>query len=235
MPAELLINARVRTNHGLLHFQLEVDRGPIALVGPNGAGKTTLLRLLAGALPSATGEVQHRGKTLQGAHTFLAPEQRGAGYLPQSCGLFPHLTARDNVAYGLSALGRAQAGQRADELLSTLQIAHLAQRYPRRLSGGEQQRVALARAVASSPQLLLLDEPTAALDVTARAAARAWLAPLISSPKRTTVLVTHDVRDLVAWSPTVVLIDHGAVQAQGSVEALRRSEHPFLRELLAPL
>lgn len=235
MPADLQVNAQVRTDAGVLHFQLEVPHGPIALVGPNGAGKTTLLRLLAGALPHATGEVHVRGETLQAPGVFRPPEQRRAGYLPQSCGLFPHLSARDNVAYGLSGLGRAAATERADALLDELQLRHLSQRFPRRLSGGEQQRVALARAVATSPALLLLDEPTAALDVTARAATRAWLAPHLTRDGCTAVVVTHDVRDLVAWGPTVVLIDDGAVQAQGPLSALRSHEHPFLRELLSPL
>jgi molybdate transport system ATP-binding protein len=230
------IDVRARLDAFGLDAQL-VARGPIALVGPNGAGKTTLLRVLAGAVRPTAGALRVGGRTLVdvGRGVFEPPEARGVGYLPQGSCLFGHLSAADNVAYGLRRLGRAARRDRARELLGHLGVAHLADRRARALSGGERQRVALARALAPEPRILLLDEPTAALDLPFRREVRALLSGALRAPDRAAVVVTHDPRDLLAWDPTVVLLDRGRVAAQGSVAELRDVDHPFLSELLAPL
>lgn len=232
MPAELALDLRLRLGALSLDVQLDIARGPVALVGPNGAGKTSLLRLLAGGLQPDQGRAVVRGRTLvdAAAGTCLPPEARRVGYLPQHCGLFPHLSVQDNVAYGIRAGDRRQ---QARALLDGLGVGHLARRWPRGLSGGEAQRVALARALGTAPELLLLDEPTAALDVLVRREVRGILHRHLHDPARCAVVVTHDLRDLLAWQPTVVLMEQGRVSAVGSVAQLQGLGHPFLDELLA--
>jgi ABC-type sulfate/molybdate transport systems ATPase subunit len=232
VPADLLIDARLTAGDFRLDVTIEVARGPLVLVGPNGAGKTTLLRALAGGPIAVDGRIVVGGQEW----TDLPPEARQVGYLPQGSALFPHLSALDNVAFGAPGRRRADRRAAAQAMLDDLGAGHLARRRPLRLSGGEQQRIALARALARRPALLLLDEPTAALDVTARREIRDLLAVRLREAPCCGVVVSHDLRDLLAWSPTVALLDGGRVQDIGTIEALSaRSEHPFLQELLAPL
>ena len=237
MAPDLDIDIEGQAGGFSLAVRLFVERGPVALVGPNGAGKTTLLRVLAGGLTQAKGRVLVRGRTLMdtATGTWLPPEARRIGYLPQSYGLFAHLSAVDNVGYGIRGLkGRARK-DRAQALLAEFGVAHLSHQHPWKLSGGEQQRVALARALATSPELLLLDEPTAAIDVAVRPQMRYVLNRQFRQPSLCAVVVTHDLRDLMAWSPTIVLLEQGRVVEQGSISELRaRSRHPFLMELLSP-
>lgn len=209
-----------------LDVKLRVERGPVALVGPNGAGKSTVLRALAGAV-KGRGSLRVRGREL----ADQPPERRRVGYMPQGSGLFEHLSVLGNVGYGIAAEHRRE---RALEGLAAAGVAHLAERRPKRLSGGERQRVALARALAAEPELLLLDEATSALDVTVRPAIRALLEPSLHRRDLCALLVTHDLRDLLAWRPTVALMEAGRVIEQGTVEELKSSPHPFLRELLSP-
>lgn len=235
MPADLRIDARLHAGDFALDVQLEVEQGPVVLVGPNGAGKTTLLRALAGGDIPIDGRIEVCGQPWVDGRTRVPPEERRVGYLPQGYGLFPHLTAVDNVAYGVRG-GKRGRREVARRLLEELGIAHLASRRPHRLSGGEQQRLALARALARQPRLLLLDEPTAALDVAVRRDIRALLAAHLRAPERCAVVVTHDLRDLMAWEPVVALLDQGRVADVGPLHALAaRTDHPFLGELFAPL
>jgi len=218
-----------------LDLSLELGGGPVALVGPNGAGKTALLRLLAGAHRPDRGRIVADGRVLVDteAGIWTPPEARRVGYLPQGSALFGHLRVVDNVAYGLSGPDRRD---RAREALSDHGLGHLADRRPRRLSGGEAQRVALVRALITEPRILLLDEPTAALDVAVRRHTRAALAPVLADPSRLAVVVTHDVRDLIAWSPQLVALEDGCVVARGELADLAAAPPtPFLAELLEPL
>lgn len=236
MSPELDVDVRAGVGAFALDLRLRIERGPVALVGPNGAGKTSLLRLLAGGLPVREGRIAVRGRTLVDTARGLAtpPEGRRVGYLPQGSGLFMHLSALENAAYGVRGASRSARRAHAQGLLAALGVGHLAHRRPRGLSGGEQQRVALARALGPGPELLLLDEPTAALDVSVRRQTRELLRAHLHDPARCAVVVTHDLRDLLAWQPTVVLLDGGRVVEQGDVAALRaRTRHPFLAELLS--
>ncbi|MDP6933282.1 MAG: ATP-binding cassette domain-containing protein [Myxococcota bacterium] len=237
MSGALEVRVRARVGTFMLDVHLDLPRGPVAIIGPNGSGKSTLLRILAGAIEPEAGVVRV-GETVlvdTGRGLCLPPEDRQVGYLPQGCGLFGHRTAVDNVAYGLYRLPRAQRRERGREMLETLGIAGVAARRPATLSGGERQRVALARALVTSPRLLLLDEPTSGLDVQVRRDTRAMLNEHLVDPGRTAVVVTHDLRDLLAWDPTVVFLDGGRVAARGSLEELRGDDHPFLTEFLSPL
>ena len=206
-----------------LDVDLLGDDTPVALVGSNGSGKTTLLRTIAGAHRPAAGQIRLGDQLLfdSDSGVDLAPEQRQVGYVPQGYALFPQLSVLDNVAFGW--LGRASRIARRDaaaELLEQLECAHLAQRNPGALSGGEQQRVALARALITEPRILLLDEPLAALDAPARRTMRAYLARHLARRGGPAMVVTHDVRDVLALDAKVFVLDSGRVIQHGSAESL---------------
>ena len=186
-----------------LELTLDVGRETVALVGPSGAGKTTVLRAVAGLRRPARGRIECDGEVWfdGAAGVDVRPEERPVGFVFQEYALFPHLSVEQNVAFGG---GRA----RTAELLERLGIAHLARARPRELSGGERQRVALARALAREPRVLLLDEPTAALDAHTRAGVRAELEQLLRELDLPTLLVTHDFEDAAALADRVgVLVD----------------------------
>lgn len=238
MSIGLQLNLRACVGEFELDVSLSVPKGPVALIGPNGSGKTTLLRALAGAVVPDAGRLVVGERVLVDvdAQVVVPPEDRGVGYLPQGYGLFEHLSVQDNVAYGLYRLSTEERAARARDLLAAMGAEKLLQVRPGTLSGGQKQRVALARALAIDPGLLLLDEPTAALDVSVRQETRELLANQFVQPDRLAVVVTHDVRDLLAWDPVVVFLEEGRVVAQGSVEALsQQTEHPFLVEFFSPL
>jgi molybdate transport system ATP-binding protein len=211
---------------------------PVALVGPNGAGKTSILRLILGAVRPARGSI-----TLGGTALFdgdrgidLSIERRQLGYVPQAYALFPHLDVAANVAYGLSHLPAGERRRRARAALEDLAVAHLAERRPRELSGGEAQRVALARALARGPRALLLDEPLAALDVGVRREVRQVLGRDLARLALPTVLVTHDIADAAALAGSVVVVEAGKVVQQGTLAELgARPATPFVEELTWPL
>jgi molybdopterin-binding protein len=178
----------------------------VAVVGPNGAGKSTLLRAMAGLQP-ATGRLELGGRDV----LQLPTRARGIGWLPQDRLLFDHLSALDNAAYGLRAKGirRSAARRTALSWLDRLGVADLAERRPAGLSGGQAARVALARALAPEPDLLLLDEPMAALDATTRDDVRRLLRATLSAGTAPALVVTHDVVDVVTLADRVVVLEAG--------------------------
>lgn len=204
----------------------------VAVVGPNGSGKTTLLRSLAGLQPLTSGRVVLGDRTWDDAAggVRLCAQDRQVGMVLQDVLLFPHLTARDNVAFGLRArgAGRAEARRRADGWLERIGVAGLADRRPHELSGGQAQRVAIARTLATEPQLLLLDEPLAALDVGAAMALRLELVRHLAGYGGITLLVTHDAIDALTLANRVVVLDEGRVVQEGTptdVATLPRTAH----------
>jgi molybdate transport system ATP-binding protein len=208
-------------------FRLDLDLGvpagsATAVVGPNGAGKSTLLRALAGLVPLTAGRIALDGRTLEeagdGRATRIPVEHRGIGVVFQDHLLFPHLSALANVAFGPRAHGasRADAEGRARALLDRLGIAHLADRRPAALSGGQSQRIALARALVLEPPLLLLDEPMAALDAGTRLDVRDLLAEELRRFGGAAVLVTHDPVDALALADRIVVLEDGRVVQEGA-------------------
>jgi molybdate transport system ATP-binding protein len=224
----------------LLQVSLEVGAEPLAVVGPNGSGKSSLLRAILGLLRLDRGYVALGEDVLfDGDLAIDRPtEERHLAYLPQDFGLFPHLTAVENVAFALACgaepTSRKQRRQQAMAWLDRFGIGGLAEQYPPQLSGGERQRIALARAMASSPRAILLDEPTASLDVEARVEVRAFLAGCIRSLGLPTVLVTHDVMDVEALAGRVAVLEGGRVASCGPLSDIRETPPtPFASRLFS--
>ncbi|MCI2240493.1 ABC transporter ATP-binding protein [Kineococcus sp. TRM81007] len=224
-----------------LAVDLDVPPGEVlAVLGPNGAGKSTLLDLLAGLLRPTAGRIALDGRVLTaagatGREVLVPAHRRGVALLAQDPLLLPHLSAADNVAFGPRSTGasRREARERAARWLDAVGAGHLAARRPRRLSGGQAQRVAIARALATRPRLLLLDEPMAALDVTAAPEVRRVLREVLRGgqhPERPggVVLVTHDLLDVLALADRVAVLQDGRVAERGDVhEVLTRPRSAF--------
>ncbi|MEP6622912.1 MAG: ABC transporter ATP-binding protein [Acidimicrobiia bacterium] len=190
----------------------------VAVIGPNGAGKTTALRALAGLAPIDNGYIRLDGETLDdGGAINVPPERRSVAVVFQDYLLFPHLTALDNVAFGLRSrgVGRNEARRAARSALERVGLDTVADARPRTLSGGQRQRVALARALATEPALLLLDEPLAALDQSARGAVRRELRQQLSAVTGVRILVTHDPFDAAALADRLVIVESGRVVQTG--------------------
>lgn len=231
-PSILAVDLSARRGSFEVAAAFEVAAGrPLALVGPNGAGKTTVLNVLAGHADLERGSIRLGSREL----ASLAPEARRVGVVFQDFLLFPHLTVVDNVAYGLRMRGTRRAAARAAALpwLERFELAGLKSRYPHELSGGQAQRVAVARALAAEPEVLLLDEPMAALDVEIRDELRAELAGYLRDFAGPTVIVTHSAADVVALAADVVVLERGAVTQRGTWEALRAAPAtPYVARLV---
>ena len=215
-----------------LDVEIEVAAQTVlALLGPNGAGKSTALRVIAGLLPASAGHVRVGDETWEDHATGvrLATEERSLGVVFQDYLLFPTMTARDNVAFGLRAKGidKTTARERADAWLTRVGLHDEAGRRPAQLSGGQAQRVALARALATTPDLLLLDEPLAALDAGTRMNVRGDLRHHLADFQGATVLVTHDPLDALILADQVAVIENGAVVQTGTPQEITR--HPRTR------
>lgn len=217
----------VRRGDFELDLRLDVAAGEtVAVVGPNGAGKTTLLGVLAGLIPLDAGCVALDGDVLEDTARFVEPEHRPIGVVFQDYLLFDHLSAADNVAFGLRCQGvkRAEARQRATDWLTHVGLADHADAGPRELSGGQSQRVALARAMVLAPRLLLLDEPLAALDATTRANTRRDLRRLLGDFGGVAVVVTHDPVEAAALGDRLVVVEDGRIVQSGTLAEI--SAHP---------
>jgi molybdate transport system ATP-binding protein len=203
-------------------FELDVaftmHNGLMVLFGPSGSGKSLTLQVIAGMVEPDAGYICLDGRPVFDSRRRLnvSPQQRRVGYVPQHYALFPHLTVAQNIGFGLTRLTRAARQQRIAELVDLFGLQDLVRQRPRQLSGGQQQRVALARAMAVQPQLLLLDEPFAALDMSLRSALRQELMQVQKRSGITLLMVTHDLDDVYALGQQVIVYDGGRVIQQGS-------------------
>jgi putative spermidine/putrescine transport system ATP-binding protein len=192
-------------------LSLRVDKGEfVSLLGPSGCGKTTTLQMIAGFVEPSSGSINLGGRDL----TKIKRAARGLGIVFQSYALFPHMTAAENVAFGLQMRGVARADQvkRVDEALALVGLSGLSDRHPRRMSGGQQQRVALARALVIKPDVLLLDEPLSNLDAKLREEMQVELRQIQRSVGTTTILVTHDQGEAMALSDRIVVMNSGRIE-----------------------
>lgn len=216
----------------LKQINLDVKQGEfICFLGPSGCGKTTLLRAIAGLDPQTSGTISMRGVDVSAA----PPSARDFGIVFQSYALFPNLTIADNVGYGLVNLKkpRFEIKARIDEMLSLVGLADQGSKYPVQLSGGQQQRVALARALATSPGLLLLDEPLSALDAQVRLRLREEIRHLQRRLGVTTIMVTHDQEEALSMAERIVVMNHGVIEQVGTPEEIyNRPKTTFVAEFV---
>jgi len=182
------------------------------LLGPSGCGKTTLLRVIAGFQPITNGAITLNNRTLSADGTSLSPEQRSVGMIFQDYALFPHLTVRQNIEFGIDKLPVAERMQRCDDLLTLIRLSHLSERYPFELSGGQQQRVAVARALAPQPDMLLMDEPFSSLDVELRKSLALDIRRILKERNISALMVTHDQEEAFAIADKVGVLQHGLLQ-----------------------
>jgi iron(III) transport system ATP-binding protein len=200
-------------------IDLAVEKGEfLCLLGPSGCGKTTTLRMIAGFLEPDGGEIRVGGRAVSAKGSVVPPERRNMGMIFQSYAVWPHMTVRDNVAYGLKMkkVEAAQARERTDAMLKATKLFELAARYPSELSGGQQQRVALARALAPSPDILLLDEPLSNLDANLRGEMRFEIRRLHDQFRNTSIYVTHDQVEAMTMADRIVVMNAGRIEQIGT-------------------
>jgi len=209
-------------------LSLSVREGEIlTLLGPSGCGKTTTLRLIAGLERPNGGSIRLRGEEVAGAGVHVAPEERGVGVVFQEFALFPHLSAAENVAFGLDDWSADEREARVEELLDLVGLAEQADSHPDELSGGQQQRVALARSLAPEPEILLLDEPFSNLDVDLRVQMREEVRRILKATGVTAVSVTHDQEEALSISDRVAVMSDGQLEQVGDPETV--FQHPESR------
>lgn len=209
-----------------------VEKGKlVALLGPSGSGKTTLLRMIAGLENPNSGDIYIDGKRVND----IQASKRGIGFVFQSYALFRYMTVYDNVAFGLKLkkMPEEQIRERVMELLELTGLAGMEKRYPNQLSGGQRQRVAFARALAPNPQVLLLDEPFAAIDAKVRTELRTWLKEMVQKLGITSIFVTHDQDEAVEVADEIIITNHGVVEQMGTPLEIYKSPHtPFVAQFI---
>lgn len=189
-----------------------------ALLGPSGCGKTTTLRLISGFERLDRGEVKLDGKTLSSENIQIAPQKRGIGFVFQDYALFPHMSALDNVAFGLTDLPKYKRRVFAEEVLCRTGMGDYKHRNPAELSGGQQQRVALARAIAPEPKLVLLDEPFSNLDAMLRDTTRKEVRSILKKAGMSAILVTHDQEEALSFADRIAVMNDGKIEQIGTPE-----------------
>src|SRR5215216_3137921 len=217
------------------NISLDIAEGEfVCFLGPSGCGKTTLQRAIAGLDPQTSGTIHQKGRDV----SALPPAKRDFGIVFQSYALFPNLTVTDNVGYGLVSrrLNRAQVVSRVDELLVLVGLPDSGPKYPAQLSGGQQQRIALARALATSPGLLLLDEPLSALDALERVRLRQEIRSLQRKLGVTTVMVTHDQEEALSVADRIVVMNQGVIEQVGTpMQVYRDPTSPFVADFVGKI
>ncbi|MDZ5812027.1 ABC transporter ATP-binding protein [Halorubrum sp. AD140] len=213
---------------------LDVEPGELlTFLGPSGCGKTTTLRTIAGLEEPTEGRVVLGDETVAGAGAFVPPEERDVGIVFQNFALFPHLTVRENIAFGLSDADEETVRERVDELLELVEMTDHGEKTPDQLSGGQKQRVALARSLAPEPEVLLLDEPFSNLDVRLRVEMREEVRRILKAAGVTAVSVTHDQEEALSISDRVAVMNDGRIEQVGRPETVfERPESKFVASFL---
>ncbi len=232
----VVLDTFLDTFHLDLTFSAEVGRTTV-LLGESGAGKSSVLHHIAGLSHPERGRISLDGVTYfdRDRRLIVPPQERPFGYVFQDYTLFPHLNVFENVAFGLRAqhLPRALTARRVGEALEQVHLMGFDRRLPSQLSGGQQQRVAIARALALQPQLLLLDEPLAALDVQTRREVRQQLYCLLTEIHLTTVMVTHHYLEALLFGHSILVLDHGHIIQQGNHHMLlQQPRSSYVAELV---
>ncbi len=204
------------------NISFTIEKGKlVALLGPSGSGKTTILRMIAGLETPDSGNIVIDGQVVN----EIPASRRGIGFVFQNYALFRYMTVYDNIAMGLKVkkIPKAQIKERVDSLLELVSLKGMENRYPNQLSGGQRQRVAFARALAPNPQLLLLDEPFAAIDAKVRQELRSWLKEMIGKLGITSIFVTHDQDEAIEVADEIILTNQGHIEQIGTPEEIYRN------------
>ncbi|NMO96126.1 sulfate/molybdate ABC transporter ATP-binding protein [Paenibacillus lemnae] len=214
--------------HAVKDVSFDIEKGHlIGLLGPSGGGKTSILRMLAGLESPDSGEIAFHGQVVND----IPPQERGIGFVFQNYALFKHMTVFDNIAFGLKVkkAPKSKIKERVMELVELTGLKGFEKRYPHQLSGGQRQRVAFARALAPEPQLLLLDEPFAAIDAKIRQELRSWLRELIERVGITSIFVTHDQDEAIEVADEIMIINQGRVEQKGTPwDIYKEPKTPFV-------
>ena len=209
------------------HVSFGIEKGKlVALLGPSGSGKTTLLRMIAGLETPNSGDIYIDGQRVND----VPAAKRGIGFVFQNYALFRYMTVYDNVAFGLelAKVPKKEIKKRVTELLELTGLSGMEKRYPNQLSGGQRQRVAFARALAPNPQVLLLDEPFAAIDAKVRTELRNWLREMVVKLGITSIFVTHDQDEAIEVADEIIITNRGHIEQKGSpVEVYQSPETAF--------
>lgn len=218
---------RLTLDHGAMRavddVSVHLEAGAtLCLLGPSGSGKSSILRMVAGLDRPTSGAITIDGHLVTGGDQFVEPDRRGVGMVFQDFALFPHLTVRENVGFGLRRQGRDEAAETVRGLLEDVGLSDRADRYPHMLSGGERQRVALARALAPRPRLLLMDEPFSSLDTQLREEVRTQTIALLRRRKTTTILVTHDPHEALRVADRIGVLARGRLVQLGTPSEIYR-------------
>ncbi|OEH85987.1 ABC transporter [Desulfuribacillus stibiiarsenatis] len=209
-----------------------IEKGKlIGLLGPSGGGKTTILRMIAGLEEPDSGEILFNGECVNDK----PPQERGIGFVFQNYALFRHMNVFQNISFGLvvQKKSKKEIEKRVNELICLTGLQGLEKRYPNQLSGGQRQRVAFARALAPRPQLLLLDEPFAAIDAKVRKELRTWLKDMIEKLGVTSIFVTHDQEEAIEVADEIIIINQGQVEQMGTpMEIYKQPKTAFVARFI---
>ena len=213
------INKHFKDFHASKDINISIHKGRLAaLLGPSGSGKTTILRMIAGLEQPDSGEILIDGQVVNN----VPGSERGIGFVFQNYALFRSMTVFENIAFGLRVKKAPESAirERVNELLELIDCKGLENRYPSKISGGQRQRVAFARALAPNPQILLLDEPFAAIDAKVRLELRTWLREMITRLHITSIFVTHDQDEAIEVADEIIVTNQGRVEQSGSPQEL---------------
>lgn len=191
------------------------NRNIVSILGDSGSGKSTILRLIAGLESPNKGEIIINKKRLYDKGINVSPEDRCIGMVFQDYALFPHLTVKKNILFGLNKYDKKEKNARFKEIIEVVRLEGLEKRYPHELSGGQQQRVALARALAPKPSVLLLDEPFSNLDAALQSSIREEVKDILKRAQITAIFVTHDKEDAISIADRVIILEKGRISKQG--------------------
>mgnify|MGYP001429646290 FL=1 len=210
----------------LENLSLNVDEHEIiSLIGPSASGKSSLLRIIAGFENISSGKVKLNGLIVDDRSTIVQPQNRNIGIIFQDLALFPHLSCKDNILFGVSNHSAAQKSQRLDRLCDLLDIASIIDKYPHEISGGQQQRIAIARALAPGPEILLLDEPFSALDEELKETLIHDVKNLLKEEKITTIVITHNIKEAFQLSDKIAFLDNKKIMQFDTAYNLYHKPH----------
>ncbi len=215
----------------LQNFSFSFQQGKITcLLGPSGCGKTTVLRLVAGLETPSNGVIKINGAVVsKDGLILLPPHQRKIGFVFQDLALWPHFTVFDNIAFGLKEKNENNIKGKVTELLDLFGISDKAGKYPHQLSGGQKQMVAIARSLAMKPEILLMDEPLANIDIQLKENILNHLLEIHQQQKFTMLYVTHDHREALKTGDEIIIMNAGKIEIAGTKEEIRKSENSFIQ------